>query len=382
MDYNELIREKNIENAIKGEISTSLVDILPRLTKKRLYDLAINYNIPGRSKMNKAELVEILVDYIGNVKSLEKALLLAREDEMKLFRTILKSEYLKNDMLYLGEYGYLMGMGLIFSFVDGDMLYFVMPDEIKDLYGEIHWDEFGKRHSRYQYVSKYILALVNLYGAFEVELFIEIFNSQNRHILDMNELLDIYSKLSKREQTFWIAEGHIISEYFLSFEDGFEELVELLMNREDKPHYIPERGELLKYADSAYFEWTPQLEVLQSFILEEMCDDKEIVKGLVDDIQLSCSMEADLQSIFSEFERREIYINDEGQLRKLIPLIMDVYNNTRLWANCGHTPKEMMDMSREVGSEPFNQQRRVTKIGRNEPCPCGSGKKYKKCCGR
>ena len=22
-----------------------------------------------------------------------------------------------------------------------------------------------------------------------------------------------------------------------------------------------------------------------------------------------------------------------------------------------------------------------TKIGRNSPCPCGSGKKYKKCCG-
>lgn len=25
---------------------------------------------------------------------------------------------------------------------------------------------------------------------------------------------------------------------------------------------------------------------------------------------------------------------------------------------------------------------RSTKIGRNEPCPCGSGKKYKKCCGK
>ena len=24
----------------------------------------------------------------------------------------------------------------------------------------------------------------------------------------------------------------------------------------------------------------------------------------------------------------------------------------------------------------------VTKVGRNEPCPCGSGKKYKKCCMR
>lgn len=26
-------------------------------------------------------------------------------------------------------------------------------------------------------------------------------------------------------------------------------------------------------------------------------------------------------------------------------------------------------------------RRNVAKIGRNDPCPCGSGKKYKKCCG-
>lgn len=24
----------------------------------------------------------------------------------------------------------------------------------------------------------------------------------------------------------------------------------------------------------------------------------------------------------------------------------------------------------------------VHKVGRNDPCPCGSGKKYKKCCGK
>jgi preprotein translocase subunit SecA len=26
--------------------------------------------------------------------------------------------------------------------------------------------------------------------------------------------------------------------------------------------------------------------------------------------------------------------------------------------------------------------RESAKVGRNDPCPCGSGKKYKKCCGR
>ncbi|MDQ5980957.1 MAG: motif domain protein, partial [Verrucomicrobiota bacterium] len=32
--------------------------------------------------------------------------------------------------------------------------------------------------------------------------------------------------------------------------------------------------------------------------------------------------------------------------------------------------------------EPGKTVRRETpKVGRNDPCPCGSGKKYKKCCG-
>lgn len=30
---------------------------------------------------------------------------------------------------------------------------------------------------------------------------------------------------------------------------------------------------------------------------------------------------------------------------------------------------------------PKDPPRQVVKVGRNEPCPCGSGKKYKKCCG-
>jgi SEC-C motif-containing protein len=30
---------------------------------------------------------------------------------------------------------------------------------------------------------------------------------------------------------------------------------------------------------------------------------------------------------------------------------------------------------------PKTQHRATPKVGRNDPCPCGSGKKYKKCCG-
>ena len=30
---------------------------------------------------------------------------------------------------------------------------------------------------------------------------------------------------------------------------------------------------------------------------------------------------------------------------------------------------------------PRREPLRSVKVGRNEPCPCGSGKKFKKCCG-
>jgi len=44
------------------------------------------------------------------------------------------------------------------------------------------------------------------------------------------------------------------------------------------------------------------------------------------------------------------------------------------------TPPPRMPHFLSVTGSP---QKNITrKTGRNEPCPCGSGKKYKKCCGR
>jgi len=37
----------------------------------------------------------------------------------------------------------------------------------------------------------------------------------------------------------------------------------------------------------------------------------------------------------------------------------------------------------DVGIEPATSPlRRETRVGRNDPCPCGNGRKYKRCCGR
>jgi hypothetical protein len=56
--------------------------------------------------------------------------------------------------------------------------------------------------------------------------------------------------------------------------------------------------------------------------------------------------------------------------RERYPPIDDVVEATAWWGRSQYR--------RSVAVEPY---RAPPKIGRNEPCPCGSGRKFKKCCG-
>ena len=57
MDFQEQIEKINKQHAIQGVVKTGLADILQSLNKERLHSLASAYDVPGRSKMNKGELV-------------------------------------------------------------------------------------------------------------------------------------------------------------------------------------------------------------------------------------------------------------------------------------------------------------------------------------
>ena len=47
------------------------------------------------------------------------------------------------------------------------------------------------------------------------------------------------------------------------------------------------------------------------------------------------------------------------------------------YARLGRSIQKVLMEDEGIRAEP----RRVAKIGRNDRCSCGSGKKYKKCCG-
>ncbi|WP_339820275.1 SEC-C metal-binding domain-containing protein [Paenibacillus sp. FSL R7-0216] len=386
-DTHQLLEENNIKHAIIGERMQRLADILPSLTKTRLAALASVYNISGRSKMKKEELIAAVQAGMEDSETLQAAFLNSRPKEWELFGSLLDGSYQPSNATPFGYYYYFLDRGLLFTFFENNQLYLVIPDEVKSAIRKLDQPSFRKALQRSHQLYNYLMSAINLYGIIAPAKLVEIINAQNggESISEEELLQQLESFLQRTDQYFELRKGYIAS---LDMEDKeFEDLVDKVQG---KPNFVPDQQELFKYADHDYFEITSQLTALREFVTKEFRLDPESAEYLVDDIQLSCSMEASLQDLLYEFERRDLDFTSQQQAQQTVALITDVYDHTRMWSNAGHTLDELRQMQEMSGNQPATpsirghivQQVRSNKIGRNEPCPCGSGLKYKKCCGK
>jgi Predicted metal-binding protein related to the C-terminal domain of SecA len=373
MNLAKELEKLNIRHAIKGEVTTELKDILLKLTKERLSELASSYNVPGRSKMNKSALADALMERITDANEVSIALRVARQKDWELAQRLLQVPYLHDDGIVPGQYVALMNRGMLFSFYSDEKLTYLIPSEVQAAYRQLPFSEFMESRDRCQLVSQYVDACVNLYGVCSIGTVYEIYLAQHTSAESMTpEEFARSAKLLMSEQQAWFYEG---GKFISEGVDGEEEL-KMLLDGIDKPHYIPDKERFLKYADDLYYDWTLQLENLKTYLTKTFPKHASLVDDLVDEIQLVCSMDASLDEVIYELERRGLEFNTEAQFERFIKLVIDVKNNTRLWANRGYTPNEF--------SQLFSKQQPTSapsvKVGRNDPCPCGSGKKFKKCC--
>ena len=122
-------------------------------------------------------------------------------------------------------------------------------------------------------------------------------------------------------------------------------------------------------------------------------DDYDYIEQTLTDIWY-CIQEGDspsdgLQALINglPLEYREL-TND------IVKTYTDFQNSLPRWNLKGHSPAEVYAMNSSSGSNDLRPTGNIVsmngtpyvnanpKVGRNDPCPCGSGKKYKNCCGR
>ena len=102
--------------------------------------------------------------------------------------------------------------------------------------------------------------------------------------------------------------------------------------------------------------------------------------------EIMASPQGDLMTDFSTFctEKGVTPNPSDKNAMKEIETLQDEWLKTPREVFDGKTPQQLMDENPEL-TMPQKQKtvrREQPKVGRNDPCPCGSGKKYKKCCGR
>lgn len=94
---------------------------------------------------------------------------------------------------------------------------------------------------------------------------------------------------------------------------------------------------------------------------------EDLIFSIEDDIKNDENFSEVVSSLLENFE-----ISDIEEANFIVSEVFKFANNTRQWVIKGYTPGELNKAS--VTKE--------EKIGRNDMCPCGSEKKYKKCCGK
>ncbi|MDO4491789.1 MAG: SEC-C metal-binding domain-containing protein [Lachnospiraceae bacterium] len=306
----------------------------------------------------------------------------------------------------------------------GDKEYRCLSD-VAEVLQAIRTPEFEAYRKRASWVWMCLSFAEYFYGYIPMEHMLNLVNCKRGFRMDEEELIEIFDHFP-RERVFSIRFNDYILELFLALE--MDEFAALRNEQADKAFYIPSVDEVIEFYEThALLSDHPYQKMLR-FLEKEMGVDHMVAKGLLEDLWNFLSSDADFHGTMQWFWDQFEFENDQ-QIEKIIELYMKLANGTRMRANRGHKPGELhakakmrpgqkpviqagstktanllseiapelqqMGFSLDLDSNAdsmsvigfpngMNSQPVVSekKIYPNDPCPCGSGKKYKKCCGR
>lgn len=252
----------------------------------------------------------------------------------------------------------------------------------------------------YQQLQQYAYGLLALYGILPVDQFhdeIECFPFTSEEtfnelikMLILSELFFMYSiQIDEKKD-----EVVLVSPWVEDSKKVWKEI----QKRKDIPNKVFKYEEIMSAGQLPYpaftSEFTGDMIDLLNYTDKTFKDTKPIEPAeqtLTDiwfNIQEGESPMAGVEAMLADFPSKHRKLTNE-----VVSLYANYQNSLPRWDLKGHSPKEAFEMGikLEVKKEQMtaftnsNDTLFVNtspKIGRNDPCPCGSGKKYKNCCGR
>lgn len=349
-----------------------LADIYHFYDKENILELAKRHGLGGCSRLKKEALIQKTVEFLLSPEEMRRYFLCARDAEIRLFERILAGDnriafFEEDDLEYLYAGGYVTEgeqMGLYYA-----------AEDVRQAYEAVGTEEFHAQRSRISRIGDCLCAANALYAVTPVTVVLDLFNTYETKKLTEEELLEAYEKLHDTRPLVELIDGKFV-DCVLAEQKTYEELYS---RQRQVPYYIPTLREIQFMADNDGFLMGKELEKFGEFLTGELGVEDRAIPFILRDVQSAISVGADLQTVIDELESYGIVFRETAHLEAFTSHIMDVWNNTHMVLNRGYTPFEMVMRGFDQAKE---TRRSVQKIYPNDPCPCGSGKKYKKCCGK
>lgn len=312
----------------------------------------------------------------NNTKTFEDRLTALGESEMQLFRFLLDRPAgailtAETDKLIAG----LLEKDDLLMIMPGDKV--IIPQKIRETYAEIWNDGLELRWSKRNWMYKCLEAARYLYGVMSREALKDLFAVRYVNA-GMDEVMELFGTTPAYCQWFSERDGRLVLNGYEK-NDYYKYLETQIQG--DTPYYVPSREEIEELYERGCLLSRESHAKLQNCITETFGLDPDEagmkVHELYEAVNNHVRVNDAVDALGLEFP------SDEAEV-KLIELFMEMSRECRIRDNRGHDSYEMtalMALKNAGGKRKEAPVKRV-KVGRNDPCPCGSGKKYKNCCGR
>ncbi|AYE33193.1 SEC-C metal-binding domain-containing protein [Clostridium septicum] len=348
--------------------NSSLDYHLDRMTKEELVKVASKYNIRGITSLKKADAVLKVKE--GIINNIDLVLNLLDEEGIEYIEEMVSLNGRKNyKCSELIDANYFRNRGLMFTGMVDKKLNVILPNELIDILKDKLTTDLKKKAKNNTEIIKLFAGMVYFYGVLTFENFKELVKSYiDFEIKDMN----IESLILNGEELGfdYQVEGNLA--YHIDVEEPLLIIKEQESN-EDINYLKIDKKTIIKASRPDFIEESKQGEKLEKVMGQLFVIDKKILKEEIDSFSIAIKNEVSLDEAVEVFlEAYEIESEEEriiftGELEKLAKSI-------KRWTLKGHTENDIQNKKKTVVNE--------VRIGRNDPCPCGSNKKYKKCCGK
>ena len=232
----------------------------------------------------------------------------------------------------------------------------------------------------------YAGALAHIYGIYPIRQLREVWDLNHGRHLTPHKEEELIQKAGD-EDGFYMRDNYIIDIRLANPED-YCNILERIMPADN--YFYPTKSDLEEYKDEPIMNEDIHKHYLRNFLARMLgmevpvTGENEKLDNLLERLAFAARCDDTLSQVLMILESEGVTLDHRDKQSLFVSLYTGWLYGMRIWACKGFKPKDMPPSKMSIRNFriPANLDPNAEiKIGRNDPCPCGSGTKSTQCCG-